>query len=146
MRRDANKEERAFIFSLMLPHCRRRDGGIILVCNALSEKPCRKWEIVSFATSQLLKSHFSLPPEILKACSLLGERQTTSYRCYWNCVIMQKITCGKRKFGSYMKYFNHLGVQSSDACLQKHIVILPVNNSPWINAQNGRLPSLWCMF
>lgn len=55
MSKDANKEERAFIFFLTWPHCRRRDGGVILVCNALSEKPCRKWEIVSFANSRLSK-------------------------------------------------------------------------------------------
>lgn len=74
MSKDANEEERAFIFFLTWPHCRRRDGGVILVCNALSEKPCRN--------SRLSKSHLSLAPEILEACSLLGERQTTSYWCY----------------------------------------------------------------
>lgn len=56
-------------------------------------------------------------------------------------VFMQKITHGKRKFGSCMKYLDNLGVQSSDPCLRDCRGTLLINNGPWGSAQHQMLPS-----
>lgn len=61
-------------------------------------------------------------------------------------VFMQKITHGKRKFGSCMKYSDSLGVQSSDPCLRNCRGIFPVTNGPWSSAQYQMLPSLGARF